>query len=527
MTIFSDITLEYIPRLISLLNRNPFSKTYGCFDREHWHYTTIDFACARRQEAVLTLALLYNKKNTPYYQNKSLLAWINAALNFWTKIQNKNGSFNEWYPNENSFVATAFSSYAVSETLLLLEDKIKNKKKIINSLEKSARFLYNVTEEKVLNQSSGAALALYNTYLLTKKEKYKRAAKQKINFLLKNQTKEGWFNEYGGPDIGYLSLTIDYFVKYYKKTKDQDVLDSIKKATGFLVYFLHPNLTIGGSYASRNTEYIIPHGITYLSTIDKNANIILQNYLLKNKTTVFPHSIDDRYMSYILYTWLQADQEKINKTTDKPLFNKEFNKEFPLAKIQIINNKNFYAIINKAKGGTAQIFFKKSKKHLNDCGINLILKDNTKLTSCFLGSENKNNLIRGNLVKMKDKHLTPTTILFLRGLSLITKINYKIGLYLRNELRKKLITGKNKSKIIFTREIKIEKEKIKIIDTLKNIHSPIKELKLNLKLSTESIPSSRYFNIEELNSIPLTYRNIKNKFQIIREYNNKGELTQS
>ena len=269
-----------MPRLLSLLNRNPFSKAYGCFDREYWHNTIIDFPCARKQEAVLTLALLYNKKNTHYYQNKLILEWINAALSFWTKIQNKNGSFNEWFPNENSFVATAFTSYAVSETLLLIGN-IKNKKKIISSLEKAANFLNNVTEEKVLNQSSGAALALFNIHLLTKKQKYKKAAQQKINFLLKNQTKEGWFNEYGGPDIGYLSLTIDYLTKYYKKTKNQKVLDSIKKATSFLVYFLHPNLTVGGSYASRNTEYIIPHGITYMSNLDKNANIILQNYLLK------------------------------------------------------------------------------------------------------------------------------------------------------------------------------------------------------------------------------------------------------
>jgi len=42
-----------------LLNRNISSANYGCFDREFWHYNTADIPCARKQEAVLTLTLLY------------------------------------------------------------------------------------------------------------------------------------------------------------------------------------------------------------------------------------------------------------------------------------------------------------------------------------------------------------------------------------------------------------------------------------------------------------------------------------
>ncbi|MBD3310499.1 hypothetical protein GF351_04725, partial [Candidatus Woesearchaeota archaeon] len=47
------------PRLMAMLDRNPASRTYGCFAREYWHSKITDFACARKQEAVLTLALLY------------------------------------------------------------------------------------------------------------------------------------------------------------------------------------------------------------------------------------------------------------------------------------------------------------------------------------------------------------------------------------------------------------------------------------------------------------------------------------
>ena len=135
--------LNNAPRLLGLLNRNISSSSYGSFDREYWHYNTVDFSCARKQEAVLTLTLLYSIKHEKnrYYQNREILGYIRAALMFWTGIQNKNGSFNEWYPNENSFVVTSFSTYAVSESLLLIKDELPENeyRKIINALMKADR----------------------------------------------------------------------------------------------------------------------------------------------------------------------------------------------------------------------------------------------------------------------------------------------------------------------------------------------------------------------------------------------------
>ena len=67
-------------------------------------------------------------------------------MNYLVKIQNKDGSFNEWYPYENSFVASAFSSYAVSETLLILPE-LKSEK-LTKALEKSAAWISKKTEDK-------------------------------------------------------------------------------------------------------------------------------------------------------------------------------------------------------------------------------------------------------------------------------------------------------------------------------------------------------------------------------------------
>jgi len=303
--------LNNVPRLLGLFNRNISSSSYGCFDREYWHYNTVDFSCARKQEAVLTLTLLYlikHEKNR-YYRNKEILAYIRAALLFWTKIQNKNGSFNEWYPNENSFVVTSFSTYAVSESILLLKKEIPQEEmaSIIKALAKAGDWLINRHETRVMNQQTGSAIALLNLYLLTNDSKYLNSSLDKISLLNQRQSKEGWFIEYGGPDIGYLSLAIDYLSKYYLKTGNEDVKNIVSRALSFLRHFIQPNLIAGGEYTSRNTEYLIPHGFEIFSKINEDA-LFTASVIRKSLIHIesFPNLFDDRYLTYVGYTWLQA-----------------------------------------------------------------------------------------------------------------------------------------------------------------------------------------------------------------------------
>ena len=67
---YAELALPYIPRLLQLIDRNPYSPTYGCFDRAYWHYRTMDFPCGMSQEFVLPLALVYARRypGNRYYQ---------------------------------------------------------------------------------------------------------------------------------------------------------------------------------------------------------------------------------------------------------------------------------------------------------------------------------------------------------------------------------------------------------------------------------------------------------------------------
>jgi hypothetical protein len=523
--IYLQQVLGEMPRLLGLLDRNLLSNTYGCFDRQYWQYNTIDTPSARSQEAVLTLALLYEIKGTPYYKNKLILEWINSGIEFWMKIQRKNGSFNEWYPNENSFVATAFSGYAISETILLLKGKISKKNEILKCMEKAGEWLMKKKEKRVQNQEAGALIFIYNLYILTKKEKYNRYCRIKSKDIAGSQTKEGWFYEYGGADIGYLSLMIDYLVKYYKKSGDSSILKTINKSIDFISYFIHPNLTAGGEYGSRNTEYLIPSGFEIMSKENDIAPKISEGIRkgIKNKEIISPSSLDDRYLTYITYNWLHAYKSsnnlKINKKDDYKLFSKEFK----LAKIYIISEKDFHMVINYGKGGVFKLVSKKSGNVIYDGGV--LVHSKKSLTTGNLNNKNKTvikdnkMIIEGNMSNIKKSEVTPIITILIRLFQLTIGKNYFISKLLKEKLRDMLVTGRKTSNIKFTRIFDLKT--LELTDTVKGEN--MKNIFFGEKSSYTYTPSSRYFQISELKSQNRYSKKDKNK-KVIFKRNLKREL---
>jgi hypothetical protein len=505
--------LKNAPRLLGLLNRNISSANYGSFDREFWHYNTVDFSCARKQEAVLTLTLLYLIKhdNNKYYLNHEILTYIQAAMNFWTKIQNRNGSFNEWYPNEHSFVVTAFSTYAVSESLLLLKDTVsKDEYKLITeSLRKAGDWLIKRNETRVMNQQTGAAIALLNLYLLTNDNKYMEASKDKIDLLKQRQSKEGWFIEYGGPDIGYLSLAIDYLCKYYIKTRDEQVKQIASRALSFIKNFIQPNLVAGGEYTSRNTEYLIPHGFEIFSRINEDAFFVasaVRKTLITSNS--FPHLFDDRYLTYVGYTWLQAyiDQnpDLDNRFEDNinNHFNKSFTTHYDESGLFIINDDHKHFIVNVKKGGAFRIYDKNTDRTYSDSGI-LALSRGKWYTSGWLSAKGQGHIsgntitVQGNMWRVSDKTLTTLRYVLLRLFQITFGRSGFISLWMKERLRDILVTKTKPSDIQYKRVITVgegAKELLRISDSIFSSKAGISMISVFAKDTHIYVPSSRYYS---------------------------------
>ncbi|MEW6601608.1 MAG: hypothetical protein AB1499_11625 [Nitrospirota bacterium] len=504
--------LDHAPRLLSLLNRNISSTTYGCFDREFWHYNTADIPCARKQEAVLTLTMLFliQHERNKYYRSDEVLEYIKAAMIFWTKIQNKNGSFNEWYPNEHSFVVTAFSAYAVSESLLLLKDIIPQEQysSTIGALKKSGDWLIKRNETRVMNQQTGAVIALLNIYLLTGDNKYLAASEEKILLLKQRQSAEGWFVEYGGPDIGYLSLAIDYLGKYYLKTGNKQVRDIVNRALGFIKNFIQPNLVAGGEYTSRNTEYLIPHGFEIFSTINADA-LFVAAAVRKSLTAsnAFPELFDDRYFTYVGYTWLQAHVDAnadLNNKIEEVIsnhFNKSCTECYDESGLVILNDENKHLIVNVNKGGAFRFFDKKVEQVYSDSGV-LVESKGKWYTSGWLSAKGQKNIsedkitIQGNMWKVPDKTLSTVRYILLRLFQITLGRSAFISLWMKERLRDILITETAPSAIEFKREITLRMNSgalLEISDSVRSKREDISGISVFAKDTHIYVPSSRYY----------------------------------
>lgn len=304
--IYSDIALPKIPRLLGLVDRNKYSSTYGCFDRNYWHYKTSDFPSGMYQVGVLPLALVYCHKFpwNIFYKKRRIKEICIAGMKFMEKSSHRDGSCDEFYPYERALGATAISLYAATESYMLLGLKDTD---IENFFRKRGDWiLKNEEPGKISNHQAAAAMALLNVYKITGDGKYLAGSEKKIKRILAWQSKEGWFLEYEGCDPGYVTLTIDFLAKYYQKTRDADVLPALKKAVEFCSYFIHPDGSYGGEYGSRSTYHFIPHGFELLEKDIPGAAQIADKWLRGVKSNKQEFIEDDRYFVYNMANNLQA-----------------------------------------------------------------------------------------------------------------------------------------------------------------------------------------------------------------------------
>lgn len=497
-----------IPRLLGLLDRNVLSHTCGCFDRQYWHYKAIDFPCARMQEAVLTLSLLYRIEHqaNPYYHCPLLLEWIRAALAFWAGMQHRDGTFSEWYPGEKSYVATAFSTFAASEALLLMKDEIADGDRVVRAIDKAGRWLSSRRESRVANQQTGAMIALYNAYLLTGQESHLKAARDMADAVTGSLTEEGWFYEYGGADTGYLSLSVDYMARYYQKSGDEKVLDALKSCTAFLSYFVHPNGTSGGEYASRNTEYLIPSGFEALSGADENSGRIAQHIRrsLSAGTSVSPATLDDRYLAYIGYNWLCAYLSSRELQPCRQRYEDNMTIRFDRAGIDIYSDPFFYLIMSRSRGGAFKLFFRASGRSLYDSGVSVVTGKGRLTSGLAVRHTGTGEPLKasGPLAIVNEKAMTPLKTIGLRVFQLTAGKNSHVSRFMKERMRDLLISDVRPSAARFSRDITIGADNVVIKDTVTNARD-IEELLVSCKASYTFIPSSRYFQPSELESVPV------------------------
>ncbi|MBN3038383.1 MAG: hypothetical protein JW869_03075 [Candidatus Omnitrophica bacterium] len=295
-SIWLDCGLEVVERILGLGDRRDKSPTRGCYDRLYWKYKLIDYPSAWFQAATEYLAILYNIKGSLFQDNPQILKWSQDAFGFTLKICNRDGSLAEAYPYERSFCATAFIGMHLFSAA--------NKVKIDNpdGLRKMACFLKGRFGNHLSNQlAAGALTQLYAAEVL-KEEEFSKDATSKLKALYDNQTNEGYFEEYGGLDIGYLSVTLSLLARIDKSFPGIVDKERIQRALSVIDRSVEDDGTYEYQKMSRRTQFLYPFGLAYFKSPVLGR---LKNGLQKG-IAIRPSWLDDRYVSQLAIDHLLA-----------------------------------------------------------------------------------------------------------------------------------------------------------------------------------------------------------------------------
>ena len=297
LSALTELLDRHYPRLLTQIDRDPQSPTYGSCDRNFWMYRLHDFDSGVLQQASLTFAALSGLAkdsdltgcrylNSDYQPYWSTLA---EAINRRTvRLLGRSGLLDEYYPGERSFPGTVFTCYATLKSAIML-----GLDEIIESpgLEAAAKVLLRRAPSPAANQDiAGAAfLSLYSHARGWRVPESSTAVQR----LLAGADRNGNFLEYGGIDVGYASVTLNYLA-CMEADGSHPTIENFKRLAESISVFVTPSGLVGGEFASRSTTYFLPFGMieaAYTSPVlaSRFAGIdLLRSY----------EKLDDRYLMH-------------------------------------------------------------------------------------------------------------------------------------------------------------------------------------------------------------------------------------
>ena len=298
-TQLSDVSATLVPRLLTQACRDPNSPCHGCFDRDWWHYKIRDFPSIILQQGGYSAWLA---AGLPAFSpwKAELTALAAASCRFWNQRATRRGAFEEYYPHEQGYPPLAFSTLAVAK---LVAAGVAPAADVEPGARAAARQLLARFEPQAANQQVAglAALAWLRRVFpaLAPDAAFDRIAGRTLAL----QTAEGWFVEYGGPDLGYLSVTLDCLWDLFDATGDPRYRAAA--AAGLACIARYAAVTGGGIglHNARNTDYILPYGIARFAVGEAPERATAERLLTALYANVsepahFLRAMDDRYLSH-------------------------------------------------------------------------------------------------------------------------------------------------------------------------------------------------------------------------------------
>ena len=470
-----DYAESQLPRVLTQLDRDPDSPTFGCFDRNYWHYKIRDFPSSILQQGIFTLEAVRKGVFKVDFDQEVVASWSVAAVNALLKQADSRGRFNEYYPYEDSYPAMAFSLYTVCKVIHNWGESENSLSEKINwtALERIAKYHSRRVETEAANQQATGLAALAFANQLGIGSISNETVEKHAKTLFSLQDSEGWFGEYGGPDFGYLTVTIDALIDYHELTNDGRARDAIDKAVRFIADCVGTDGLLPSTVNSRNTDYVVPYGLTrwasHSSTASWLVNTLFQDL---DQPFHFIRSTDDRYHTHYIFSSIIRSVSYLDEITDPVEPERVREKWLPNCGYWIYwpEHKEWNAIVAAKKGGLFRIHFKDSIPAI-DNGWRLYR--NGKMWTTNWWSDDSKIIIKENSVSIEDYsreghyfESKPYKHILLRMVAWIFR-----G-WIIPHLKEKMIFRKKTTKgPQFKRVVKIDGEKMEIADSFRTEHS--------------------------------------------------------
>lgn len=303
---YRDHIIPAVHRLLGSLDRAPGSPTRGSFSRDAWLYRFPGtFHPATRQCAVYPLARLYatGSPGNEFHNHPVAAGWIRSALAFTLSLQNRDGSFPEWYRGQASFCATAYLAAYLAETGILLRDANGEgfRGAVEAGLERAATWLGRAGTDGNPGNQAAAALHAFHACGLLLGTRWEKRAETARDALLRSQSGEGWFPEYGGADLGYQSLSLDFLVRSADRGLE-GVRDAVDRGIRFIDRWVPPDGSCPSALCWRGTGFLAPFALERWAPFHPAARRLASRVRAAALEGLLPTpvTVDDRYAAHLL-----------------------------------------------------------------------------------------------------------------------------------------------------------------------------------------------------------------------------------
>ena len=454
--LFAREALTQIPKILTLLDRNPHSPTYGCFDRTFWQYKVIDFPAGMSQEFVYPLALAYgcDLPENIYYRQPMIKEWVKAGIEYAYFSSHGNGSCDDYFPYERAAGAAAFSLLACLESTVLLD--LQHSEEVLDFFCRRADWLATHQESgRLTNHQALIVLCLELAGRLLNIDRWKISKRKRLEQVFAWQNPEGWFVEYEGCDPGYHTLTISCLARLYELQPSERLQKAIASAVELAAEFVHPDGSYGGEYTSRNTYNFFPHGFELVGKWLPKALNINDRFLQGLANGLGSCYGDDRIIGHHTWNYLLTWRDFIpTRPPLEPRTQGRIHLQQGGISIDRRGNTELYLALNK--GGVFKLF-RDNKLVASDTQFSVLVQDGNKRRNAVghlvdkyrVELEPERIVIAGNLGWAKQKQMNPQNLIILRLVML--SFGRFFPNIIRRILQKILITGKQTAPFQFTR----------------------------------------------------------------------------